>query len=273
MIKSYMAALAFAFSATHSYAQNQSPPTASWSTAGHIALNVTDPETALTAAWQFDRAENGDIRVIKQEQRAGTEVAGTLMSICSDQALLFKNVIPLRHREMNELDQPILLLQLALKLLDRALPQGPQAVTAASTIDISDEKNSVRVNKGNKIRRDFSAPWQAHVTAEHSATDSVKFKIIFSYTTNVTTAHNAMISLEGVWQQASNMPTLDNMVSLEGWQTYRVITFVNTVGGKAQLDPEVVSLPLYFKTVGELRSRIERNWSKSLRARKQFACR
>ena len=272
MIKYYVVGLVFALSATHSYAQNQSPPTAPWSTAGHVDLNVTDPETALTASWQFDRAENGDIRVIKQEQRGGTGVAGTLISICSDQALLFKNAVPPRHREMNELDQPILSLQLALKLLARALPQGPQAVTTASTIDIDDKKYSVRVHKGNNIRRDFSAPWQARVTAERGVPDSIKFKIVFSYTTNATTAYNAMISLEGVWQQASNMPTLEDTFSLEGWQVYRVDTVANTVGGKVQFDPVVVSLPLYFKTVGELRSRIERNWSKSLQARKQFAC-
>jgi hypothetical protein len=272
MMKYCVAGLALVFLATYSYAQNQSPSTVPWFTAGHVDLNVTDPETMLTASWQFDRAENGDIRVIKQEQRGSAEVAGTLISICSDHALLFKNVAPPRLREMNELDQPILSLQLALKLLARALPQGAHAVAKMSTVDVSDEKNPVRVHKGNNVRRDYSAPWQAHVTTEHSASDGVKFKIFFSYTTNVAVAHNATISLEGVWQQASNMPTLEDAFSIEGWRVYRVNTVANTVGGNVHFDPMVVSLPLYFKTVGELRSRIERNWSKSLQARKQFTC-
>jgi len=271
MIRYCITGLIFVFFVTPGYAQNQSPPTAPWFMAGHISLEVTDPEAALIASWQFDRAENGDIRIVKQEQHGSTKIAGTLMSICDDQALLFKNIAPPQHHEMSELDQPILLLQLVLKLLARAQPQGPQAVIAASTIDVSDEKTPLRVHKGN-VKRDFAAPWQAHIVVERGLADSVKFKIVFSYTANVVAARNAMISAEGVWRQTSDTPVLDDVFSLENWRIYRVDTVANSVAGNAQFNPKIISSPMHFKTIGELRSRIERNLSENLRARKQFIC-
>src|SRR4051812_3629681 len=83
-----------------------------WYGAGHIALSAIGDGVA--AEWQFDRADNGDIRLIKNERRDGAKISGTVLSVCEDQALIFKDIAPAPRRELNELNDPVLHLQLAL---------------------------------------------------------------------------------------------------------------------------------------------------------------
>ena len=98
--------------------QAQNPkPAEVWVGAGHVVLNVTDAPGRLAAEWQFDRADNGDVRIIKDEHRGTARVSGTLLSVCDDQAVLFKDIVPGRQRELQELNEPVLHLQLVLRLL------------------------------------------------------------------------------------------------------------------------------------------------------------
>src|SRR5690242_17273832 len=103
----------------------QSPkPGETWFNAGHVALAVAGAGGATGAEWQFDRANNGDVRILKKERRGNANVTGTVLSICSDQALLLKDLQPQRGHELSELNEPVLYLQLVLRLLARAMPDG-----------------------------------------------------------------------------------------------------------------------------------------------------
>ena len=123
-----------------------------WFSAGHIALTATDGAGGLTAEWQFDRADNGDVQIIKDERRGTAKVSGTLLSVCDDQALLFKDIVPARQHELQELNEPVLHLQLVLRLLARAMPQGLPALGAQTSIDVGDDKNTLRLRKGEYAR-------------------------------------------------------------------------------------------------------------------------
>ena len=140
-----MAACAVLASAALGAAAQKPAPATLWYEAGHVALTVSDASRALTASWQFDRADNGDVRIIKEERRGAEKVSGALLSVCGDQALLFKDIVPARSGELHELNEPVLHLQLVLRLLARALPQGPLAVGERMSVDISDDKNALRV--------------------------------------------------------------------------------------------------------------------------------
>ena len=247
------------------------PPATLWHNAGHVELSVTH-STGRVAAWQFDRADNGDVRVIKEEQRGATKVSGTLLSVCNDQALLFKDIVPVKHRELHELDEPILHLQLVLRLLARALPQGPLAVGADANIDVGEQKNPVRVRKGSSVRRDFLAPWQARGKIARRTPQSFSFELAFSHAGVDAAERRDEMKMTGVWQTKSDVSVFDNAFAIADWQVYRVDTEVNYVGGNAQFEPFLVLKPLSFKTLGELRARIERVWSEDPKARKQAEC-
>lgn len=262
---------ALAFTALGAHAQSPSPATL-WYNAGHVELSVINPAEEFTAAWQFDRADNGDIRIIKKEQRGTNKIDGTLLSICDDHALLVKDIVPARRQAMQELDEPVLHLQLALRLLARAVPQGPAAVGAETAIGINEAKTPLRVRKGNTVRRDFPAPWQAHGEVGLAAPDSIRFDLAFSHAAVNPAGRRDELKLSGVWRQKSGAFAFDNAFAIADWQVYRVDTVVNFVGGNAELDPLLVPKPLRFQTLGELRARIERDWDISPGARKQLEC-
>lgn len=261
-----------ALTALSARAQSPSPATL-WYNAGHVELSVTSSAGEFTAAWQFDRADNGDIRIIKNEQRGANTNNGTLLSVCEDRALLFKDIVPATRREMRELDEPVLHLQLALRLLARALPQGPAAIGAEAAIDINEATTPLRVRKGSTMRRDFLVPWQVRGKVGRAAQDSIRFELAFSHAPADSAGRRDELKLSGVWQQKSQAAAFDNAFAIAEWRVYRVDTVVNFVGGNAELDPFVVPQPRRFQTLGELRSRIERVWVAGPGARKQIECR
>jgi hypothetical protein len=254
-------------------AQAQSPkPADVWFGGGHIVLSVTDAAGAFSAQWQFDRADNGDVRIIKEERRGSTKVSGTLMSVCDDQALLLKDIVPARQLELQELNEPVLNLQLVLRLLARAMPQGLPAAGAQTAIDTGDDKTTLRVRKAYSARKDFGAPWRARGIANRSAAGDVKFELVLTYATENAPDKQSELKLGGVWQQESRVKSIDNSFALAGWRVHRVDTIAEVVGGNTVLDPVAMTTPLQFATVGELRERIGRWWHTDARAPKRAEC-
>ena len=114
-------------------------PAEVWFNAGHIALSVSGTGGITGAEWTFDRATNGDVRILKKERRGNASIAGTVLSICSDQALLLKDLQPSRGRELSELNEPVLYLQLVLRLLARAMPDGLPVAGSDIAVDVGDD--------------------------------------------------------------------------------------------------------------------------------------
>jgi len=257
--------------ALHAEAQNP-PPAAMWYAAGHVELMVTNSTGEVAGSWQFDRADNGDIRIVKQEQRGATKVSGMLLSVCGDSALALKGIAPVRRHELQELDEPVLHLQLVLRLLARALPQGPLAAGMETGVDLDEQKIPIRVSKGYSVRRDFDAPWHVRGKVSRDAAGNVSYELVFSYANGGANNRRSELRLAGVWQQDSRMHVLDNSLALADWQVYRVDTVATMVGGNARLDAVAVPRPLRFATLGELRARIERMWDPDPKARQQLHC-
>jgi hypothetical protein len=78
--------------------------------------------------------------------------------------LLLKDVVSLRDYEMSEPDQPVLLLQLILKLLARTLPRGPQAMATQSTIDIDDQKSRRFSTLNSEYPKKYRATWARYLS-------------------------------------------------------------------------------------------------------------
>ncbi len=246
-----------------------SRPGAAWYTAGHVVLGITEPSAGLSGSLQFDRADNGDTRVIKNEQRMGTQVSGSVLAICDNHALLLKDLQSPTGPATLELDGPIHLLQLALRLLDRALPQGPQALTGESVIEVRDDLKPITVT-GSNSANEFLAPWQVRGKVARIASDQIRFDLVYSYTATAADGRRLEMSLAGVWHARSRVPAFANDMSLSGWRVYRVDPVGRMVGGAGVLDRKVAPQALSFNTLGELRARIERVWNPN--ARKQFDC-
>jgi hypothetical protein len=218
-------------------------------------------------------SSTGPIRIIKEEQRGPAKVSGTLMSVCDDHALLLKDLVPARNQALRELNDPILHLQLVMRLLARALPQGPLAIGASHSVNLSEPNTPVRVRKGPSAARDFGAPWQARGAVTRSAAGDIAFDLAFTYTDSEAGGARQEMKISGVWRQSSDLQKAPDSFALADWSVYRVDLFSKTLAGKVEFNAVAAVIPLPFKTMGELRARIEREWEENPRALKIMECR
>ena len=250
----------------------QSPrPAEVWFSGGHIALKVAAAGDGLAAEWQFDRADNGDVRLVKNERRGGVNVSGVVLSVCGDRALLLKNIAPAPRHELRELNEPVLYLQLALRLLARAMPDGLPVAGTETAIDLADATNTLRMRKGYSARKDIGAPWRARGVARRSAAE-VRFDLLITYAGDDPPHHPIELKLGGVWEQQSRMPGLDNSYNVGGWRVHRVDTIPEIAGGNTYYDPVARSAPLSFATLGDLRASIGRGWDPNVKAAQRAEC-
>ncbi len=246
-------------------------PGAIWYTAGNVQLAVTEPAVGLSARWQFDQADNGDTRIIKTEERMGSSINGTVLSICDDRALLLKDIPRPRGAATNELDGPIHMLQLALRLLARGLPQGPLALTGEVTMDVGDESNPIRV-KGTNSSVEFLAPWRARGKVTRISPDQYGFELTYSYSTAAARGRRLQMDVVGLWNATTTAPVLDNNTSLSGWRVYRVSPSVREVSGTFLIEKQVREQPLRIATLGDLRTLIERGWRPNAKPVPEIQC-
>ena len=247
-------------------------PATLWYQVGHVELAATTSAGDLAATWQFDRADNGDMRIIKDEQRGTGKIKGAVLSICDDQAVIFKDIVPAIRHELQERDDPIMYLQVVLRLLGRALPEGPSSVTVNKKLDVADDKAPLRVRKGDSAQLEFGAPWRAQGSANPGGQGQIRFELAFNYADKARGGARSELKLSGIWQQLSRLRALDNKFSLAGWQVHRIDTLANIVGGNTTLSTVAHTQALQFATVGDLRSRIERWWSTDAGAPKKAQC-
>jgi hypothetical protein len=244
--------------------QAQSPqpsPASEWYRAGHVSLRLENSAGDFAATWQFDRADNGDNRVIRDEQRAGTLIKGTVMSICDDQALVMTGLKPAPRHEMQELDEPVLHLQMLLRLLARAAPEGPVAFGGDKLVEISEPATAIRVRKGLEARRDFNAPWQARGRIRRDAGGEIAYEIVFNHAGDTAAAPRSELKLAGSWRQGSRAASFDSAFDIADWQVYRVNPVPVSSGGSTAFEMMAGSKPLRYATLGHLRRHIERAWS------------
>ena len=233
-------------------AQNPKPADV-WFSAGHVALSATNAVSGLAAEWQFDRADNGDVRLVKDERRGTARVSGTVLSVCGDQAIIFKDFAPAPRRELQELNEPVLHLQLVLRLLARALPAGLPAAGSETSVDIGDDKNTLRLRKDYSARKDIGAPWRTRGSVRRAAAD-VRFDLVVTYAADDPPHRPVELKLAGVWAQQSRMQKLDNTFSIAGWRVHRVDAVSEVVGGNTYVDPVARIAPLSFATLGDVRA-------------------
>jgi hypothetical protein len=257
---------------TGGYAQ-ATRPGAAWYEAGHLLLAVFEPAVGFSGSWQFDRASNGDIRIVKEEQRMATNVSGSVMMICGDAAMLTKGLTPTKGSEQREIDGPVLLLQLALRLLERGAPQGPHGVTRETVLAAREANDSIRVRRGTTAASEFLAPWRLQGKAAPLAADKIRFEMRFAYSTLAARDRQFEMELEGLWQKESRVALFENDMSIDGWQVYRVDAAAKKIAGSLLVEQIAVRQPRAFKTLGEVRSAVERNWGSRAPSRPRRECR
>lgn len=239
-----------------------------WAKGNRILVGVTEERSAFWAQWRFQRSADGDIVLDLEEGRGAQMRAGSLMLI-SDAALLARDMPLERGRELDAFNGPLLMLQLVLRLLERAAPAGPASVKRETKVAASEASQPIKVAAMN-AEGEFNAPWKLAGTIAPAAGGVVKFELEFSSASRAGAGAAYHTGIVGLWQNASPPVQLADAMPLRGWRVYRLKPAA-AASGSANKPGLGTSAPMAFSNLAEVRSRVAQ-WQAESARRSRWQC-
>ena len=159
--------------------QAQIRPETRWADPSHVLLNVTFPGD-YHARWDVDRHPKGDLFVRADLAVPDEQVSGELVLV-ERRAVLSRGFGEYEAEAASSLDAAALMLQLALRLLERVEPRGPGSVNEKKTLELKDELNPILLDSGNAAGG-FQPPWNVYAVLGPSSANGRRFDMNFTFT-------------------------------------------------------------------------------------------
>lgn len=155
-------------------------PETRWADPSHVILDVTFPGDGYHANWALFRCSCGDLLVHSDLAIPGeTEKGETLM--VARRAVLSRGYGEYQEELGSSLDAPALMMQLALRLLERAEPGGPSKVDSETKVDLTEELMNIMLDTGTAVGG-FQAPWGVKGKLAPAGDTKRRFDLEFTFT-------------------------------------------------------------------------------------------
>lgn len=156
------------------------PAETRWADPSHVQLNVEFPGNGYHASWKLFRCACGDLLVYAELATPDDVETGELLLV-GGKAVLIKGFGDYKQEAAASLDAAALMMQLALRLLERSEPDGPAKVSSSVEVDVLDEINHIFLDTGY-AEGGFQAPWSIKGRISAPADSVRKFDLNFSFT-------------------------------------------------------------------------------------------
>jgi len=189
--------------------------TTRWGDPSHVLLDVEFPGEGYHADWELFRCDCGDLLV-----RSELNVPGDVEK--GDTLLVGGRVVASRgfagEPELGaSLDAPALMMQLGLRLLERAEPAGPIGITEARNIDLVEEVSPILL-ESYSASGGFQAPWALRGRIEPVDGTRRRFDLHFEFTAGAgSAAQKGTMRLKGTADFAEREFPVPGTIPLEGW--------------------------------------------------------
>ena len=167
------------------------PAETRWADPSSVQLNVEFPGAGYHATWDLFRCDCGDLLVRAELNVPGEVETGELLLV-QGKAVLTRGFGKYKAEAAGSLDAAALMMQLALRLLERSVPGGPSKITEPFEVDLLDEINHINLDTGS-AEGGFRAPWSIAGTISAVTETQRKFDLRFTF----------MAGVPGEVQQAS----------------------------------------------------------------------
>jgi len=190
-------------------------PGTRWADPSHVKLGVEFPGEGYHADWELFRCECGDLLVRSELNMPGEVEAGETLLV-GGRAVLSRGFA--QEPELgSSLDAPALMMQLALRLLERAEPGGPAKITEAREIEVLEESSPIELESYSAVGG-FKAPWALKASIEPVGESRRRFDLHFEFTAGAgSEAQRGTMRLKGVADFAVLEFPLAGSTSLEKW--------------------------------------------------------
>ena len=158
----------------------QIAPETRWADPSHVILDMTFPGDGYHANWELFRCSCGDLLVHSDLAIPGeTEKGETLM--VARRAVLSRGYGVYQEEAGSSMDAPALMMQLTLRLLERAEPGGPSKVEEEVSVDVTEEIMNIMLDTGTAVGG-FQAPWSVKGKLAPAGDEKRRFDLDFTFT-------------------------------------------------------------------------------------------
>jgi len=155
-------------------------PGTAWHESTVTLLDVDFPATGFHARWEYFRCACGDT-LLRLEQTAPDGVLKGEMLLVDGQAVVARGPVAESSDFESMLQAPVLMLQLAFGLMQRAVPAGPAALDQQHVIALREAEQPIEVDSGMATGK-FAAPWALEGRAWPSGPERRRFELNFTFT-------------------------------------------------------------------------------------------
>jgi len=155
------------------------PAETRWADPSSVQLNIDFPGNGFRASWDIYRCSCGDLLVRAELAMPGAVESGDLLLV-GGRAVLTRGFGEYKAEAAASLDAAALMMQLALRLLERSEPGGPAKITSSVNVDLLDEINSINLDSG-QAEGGFQAPWSIAGTISARNETIRKFDLNFTF--------------------------------------------------------------------------------------------
>jgi hypothetical protein len=156
------------------------PAETRWADPSSVELNIEFPGEGYHASWALFRCSCGDL-LVSAELAAPEEVVHGDLLLVSGKAVLTKGFGVYQDEAAASLDAAALMMQLALRLLERSEPGGPAKIMAPVEVDLLDSVNHIYLDTGY-AEGSFQAPWSVAGTISAKGDTLRIFDLNFTFT-------------------------------------------------------------------------------------------
>ena len=132
-------------------------PGVRWQDPSSMDLSVDFPGQGYHADWHLFRCSCGDL-LVRAELVAPGEVTHADILLVAKRAVLMRGY-DAEAAEQVSIDAPALMMQLAMRLLERGEPAGPSAITDRRQVEVEDKINYINLDSGVAAGQ-FPPPWR-----------------------------------------------------------------------------------------------------------------
>ncbi len=156
-------------------------PETRWADPSSVRLDVEFPGNEYHATWNLYRCDCGDLLVRSELSIPGEVEKGESMLV-GGRVVLSRGFGEDQAELGSSLDAPALMMQLALRLLERSSPAGPAALTGLENVAVEELIGPIHLDSGTAAGS-FFAPWKVQGVVEPVGDSQRRFDLQFQFST------------------------------------------------------------------------------------------
>lgn len=225
------------------------PSRSVWSKFGTVSLVMSDDAKTSQAKWQLQTTKDGDIRLLIDVEGEGQKQKGAILLIAGN-AMLTNGLTLKEGSEIDSLDAPTLMVQLATGLLQYAFPEGPKAIPKEISIDRTENTKAIWLGTPSTNAGPIPLPWQVKGNIGRAGK-----KVVFDlkFIRNPKESRERSMNITGSWEAAPSSLVLDDKMSLKEWKYYKLGVYETKMRGGTMIDYSARPQATNYESLGDLR--------------------